>query len=435
MRQRRHLLAYLLFTLGGGGGGWYASTTYDHASRDALPAEAPGESSDRVTVTTAPVESRAVQRTVETVGTLFGYEEVALAAKVEGHVRRVARDVSDRVTPGEVLIEIDPTHYELAVRQAEKSLQVELAKLGLKGLPEKSFDVTRVPSVVQAKARMENAQLRLERVQKLRREAASQEEVADRAAERRVADAEYDHQILQAETSLAGIWMRQESLAIAQQQLQETFLRVPNPTEPVPGGEGVSYVVCERAIAEGTFVRAGVEVARLVIDRTLKLRVAVPERYSADLQLGQSVEVTTASQPQPLLGSVTRIHPAVDSNTRTFGVEVQVPNGDGKLKPGSFAKGFIQTRLDPEATTVPLEALVTFAGVTKVFVIENDRAVEVQVTPGVQTTEWVEIASPPLPVGALVVTSGQTALASGTPVAIRTPDAQAALPQTVPTSR
>lgn len=437
MQHHRRLLTYLLFAVSGLGTGWWlASTTLQRATRESLPPESASErSGDAVAVTVAPVATRAVQRTVETVGTLFGYEEVMLAATVEGHVRRVARDVSDRVSPGEVLIEIDPTDYELAVRQAERSLQVELAKLGLKELPDKTFDVTRVPSVVQAKARMENAKLRLDRVQKLRLEAASREEIADKAAERRIADAEYDNQILLAETGLAGIWMRQEALGIAQQQLKETLIRVPAPTQPVPGGDEVTYVVCKRAVAEGTFVRAGVEVAQLVIDRMLKLRAAVPERFGADLRVGQPVDVTTASHPQALAGTVTRINPAVDSETRTFDVEIQVPNRDGQLKPGSFAKALVQTRLDPDATTVPLEALVTFAGVTKIFLIEADRAVEVQVIPGVQSTEWVEIASPRLPAGAQVVTSGQTALASGSQVSVRQQAVQAALPQAESASR
>ncbi len=114
-----------------------------------------------------------------------------------------------------------------------------------------------------------------------------------------------------------------------------------------------------------------------------------------------------------------RINPAVDPLTRTFEVEIEVPNERRQLKSGSFAKAQIQTRLDAGAVTVPLKAVVNYAGVTKIFLIENNQAKEVQVTLGIQSTDWVEIRTPELPKGATVVTSGQSALADGTAVEIR----------------
>ena len=94
----------------------------------------------------------------------------------------------------------------------------------------------------------------------------------------------------------------------------------------------VAYAITQRSVAEGTFVRPGTEVCKLVIDQTLKLRVPVPERYSTEVQLGQQVEVNTAAFPRPFTGTVTRINPAVDPTTRTFEVEIQVPNADGELE-------------------------------------------------------------------------------------------------------
>jgi hypothetical protein len=95
-----------------------------------------------------------------------------------------------------------------------------------------------------------------------------------------------------------------------------------------------------------------------------------------------------------------------------------VPNPGGELKPGGFAKVAILTRVD-EAATVPLTALVNFAGITKIFQAELGQAKEIAVTPGVETTDWVEIAKPALARDALVITSGQTVLADGTRVTVR----------------
>jgi RND family efflux transporter MFP subunit len=293
--------------------------------------------------------------------------------------------------------------------------------LGLREPPTAGFDLGKVPSVVQAHTRMENAQSRQDRARRMVANGSiSPEDATTANNDYKAARAEHDNQLLVAKTGLATIQMKQTALAVAKQQLADTRVRVPTPTLPVPGVSGVvAYAVAGRVVAEGSLVRPGTEICKLVIDRTLKLRMPVPERYGAEVRLGQKAEVRTAALPRALAGSVMRINPTVDPATRTFEVEIQIPNPSGELKPGSFAKAAILTRLDAEAVTVPLSALVNFAGITKVFVAENGRAKEVQVSPGTQTTEWVEIASPALPRGTRVITSGQSVLADGSAVTPR----------------
>jgi RND family efflux transporter MFP subunit len=398
------------------------------ADREPLPAEAQADRSVGVKVTAEPVTFRPVQRYVGVVGTMYGYEETTIGAKVGGRVKKVAHDVSDRVRPGDVLLEIDPTDYELAVRQAQKELHVELAKLGLAELPTARTDVTRIPTVVQARARRDNAQTRLERAKTLvTKKAAPEEELTEKMSDFRVAYAEYDNQILLAKAGLAAIAVKQEALAIAQQHLKDTVIHAPAPSQPIPGnGQSAHYAITGRTAAEGEYVMEGTELFTLVIEHPLKFRGRVPERRSGEVRLGQKAKLFSAAYEDPFDGEVTRINPAIDPKTRAFEVEILVPNPDGQLKPGGFAKTGILTTLDARAATVPLEALVHFAGVTKIFLVEGGRAKEVQVTIGMQDTGWVEIAAPRLPDGAQVVTSGQVAIADGTVVAVRAvPDRRA----------
>jgi RND family efflux transporter MFP subunit len=421
-RWRGKLLWGFVLLLVLGGGGAFAVASLNRHDKEALPAETgtTARDADAVVVTTEVVRYQPVQRRVEAVGTLYGYEEVSIAAKMDGRVRRIHHDVSDRVKPGDLLVEFDPTDYELLLRQAEKALRVDLVKLGVEELSG-GFDLDRLPSVTQARERMNNARLRLDRARALARaSAATTEDVSDKTADFRAADAEYHSQILQARSLVATVEMRRDALAIARQQLADMAIKVPAPLQRVPGMEqGATYVMSQRAVSEGSYVRSGTEVCKLVIDRTLKLKVLVPERYSDDIQCGQQVEVSTAAHPQLFGGRVGRINPTVDPANRTFQVEIEVPNPESKLKPGSFAKAAILTKRDAEVAVVPLEAVVTFAGITKIFLIEEGRAKEVRVALGAQTTQWVEIAQPSLPRGAAVAVSGQTALADGTHVAVR----------------
>jgi RND family efflux transporter MFP subunit len=404
------------------GAGWAVTGKGAGHEKESLPPEpaADGRDPSAVVVAVEPVSRRSVQRTIEAVGTLHGFEEVSISAKVEGRVRKLHRDVADSVKPGDLLLEIDPTDYDLSVEQADRSLQVELAKLGLEEPPQRNVDLGQVPSVMQARTRLENTRSRYERVRRVAAaRATSMDELDNAASDSKAAQAEHANQLLMARATLATIRMKQTALAISRQQLADTRVSTPTPTLSVPGATPVAYVVTQRAVAEGTFVKPGNELFKLVINRTLKLRVSVPERYSNEVRQGQKAEVMTAAFSRPFAGTVTRINPAVETTTRTFEVEIQVPNPNGELKPGGFAKASILTRLDSEAVTVPLAALVNFAGITKVFLAEKGRAREVQVALGVQTTEWVEITRPALPRSALVITSGQTVLASDTAVIVR----------------
>jgi RND family efflux transporter MFP subunit len=401
--------------------------------KETLPPETGTSERDpaAIVVTVEPVTFRPVQRSVEAVGTLYGYEEVSIAAKVDGRVRKILHDVSDPVKPGDLLVEFDPTDYELLLGQAEKSLRVDLVKLGVDEMPaESKFDVERLPAVMQARERLNNVKLRYDRARSLARTGAiTTEELTDKTADFRAADAEYHSQILMARSLVATVEMKREAFAIARQQLKDMAVKVPAPLQRVPGMEGgVTYVMSQRAVSEGSFVRTGTEVCKLVIDRMLKLRVLIPELYSNEIERGQKVQVSTAAHPQPFGGLVARINPTVDPVNRTFQVEIEVPNPEGKLKPGSFAKAAILTKLDSEVATVPLEAPTTFAGITKVFVVEGGHVNEVRVALGVQNTEWVEVAQPRLPRGARVVCSGQSGLADGTPIAVRRPAAPAPPP-------
>ncbi len=392
-------------------------------NREQLPAEAASspENSAAVKVTVQPLTIRSVQRMVGVVGTLHGYEEISLGAKVEGRVRKISHDVADRVQPGETLLEIDPTDYQLSVRQAQRALQVELARLGLSETPAGTVDVTRVPTVVQAQLRRDNTQKRMERAKTLvERKASAEEDLTEKLSEFRVAQAEYDNQILVAKAGIAAIQVKHEALAIAKQQLQDTLVRVPEPSQQVPGVEKkVTYAITNRAVAEGSYVMPGADVFKIVIESPLKFRGRVPERKSGEIRLGQKAEVYCAAYKHSFPGEVTRINPAVDPQTRTFEVEILVPNDQSELKPGGFAKTAILTEVDDRAATVPLEAPVHVAGVSKIFLVEGSRAKEVQVTLGVQGSDWVEIATPKLPANSQVITSGQTAVADQTVVAVR----------------
>ena len=91
-------------------------------------------------------------------------------------------------------------------------------------------------------------------------------------------------------------------------------------------------------------------------------------------------------------GKVARINPSVDSSSRTFQVETLVPNERGLLRPGGFAKASIITDAEAKAAVVPLDSIVRFAGVTKLFIVENGKARSINdIKTGSEGRGWIEV--------------------------------------------
>ncbi len=383
-----------------------------------------------VSVTVAPVTARAVQRGVTVVGTLAGTEEVAIAPKVDGRVLSVRADVGDVVVPGAVLLELDPTDLRLEADAARRGLEVELARLGLTALPPTGeFNVDAVPSVRRAAVMLASANRELARVKSLSGGGLSQRELDAADSDQKSADAVLRDAATQARATLAEARLKQSALESAEQRLKDATVCAPVPTgQPAwaallgNAGSPLRYGVAQRLVSEGEVIRANpvTVVYRLVLDYALKVRAAVPEQYGADLRVGQPADMRVDAYPgKPFPGFVARVNPTVDPATRTFQAEISVPNLNGKLKAGGFTRGTILTRTDPGVLTIPPAALVTFAGVTKVFVIEADKARAVEVSVGSREKDWLEVRAPGLAPGQQVATSGFSQLVDGSTVAVR----------------
>jgi RND family efflux transporter MFP subunit len=380
-----------------------------------------------VPVTVAPLGHRPVERTVEIVGTLKGWEEVTVGAKKMGRVVKVFHDMGDRVKPGEPIVQLETIDADLAVDQAEKRMLAELAKIGLTELPGKDFDVTKVPAVVQARVAVDRARRNLNIQRGLSRQNAGilqdlQNAENDVAAN----EAALDNAALTARSNLANALASKVALDVAKQARLDMDVHAPIPTIPRGYTRPVHYALTQRKVSEGQMVREGDAIAQLVIDDPLRLWADVPERFASEIQVGQVVRLSVASRPaETFQGKVTRINPAVDPVSRTFQVEAGVLNPDGLLRPGAFAKASIVTRKEDDATIVPTESVVRFAGVTKLFVVAGDKARAIPVSTELEGRGWVEVRGD-LPAQAQVVITGQTQLAEGTPVVVRQPEAKPA---------
>jgi multidrug efflux pump subunit AcrA (membrane-fusion protein) len=407
-----------------------------------------------VAVTVAEAKNTALRRTVPVTGTLYPYEDVTLAPKVGGRVIRVHRDVGDRVLPGDPLLELDDAEYQLAVAQARAAFDAELRKLKLTALPAGDTDieqiVAKVDAVVEARANVTFAEADWKREEKLSGVVGAAQALDVAVNRLAVAKARLQLAETDARVTLANARRLKAALDDAERKLSDTKLFAPIPPEwalwlsaravgphvlpqlpalppccaawlkelsvtPLP----LNFAVAQKMVSVGEMVQSMpiTNCYRLVIDNVLKFGVAVPEKHFPEVTGGQLVELRIEAYPgQVFTGKVARISPTIDQQNRTFGVVVAVLNLDGRLKAGGFATAEIVTRTE-NVVTIPPEALVQFAGVSKVFVAEGDKARAVEVTVGARDKDWVEVGG--LPAGAKVITSGQSQLVDGSVIRVR----------------
>lgn len=349
------------------------------ASCSKPPGEAAGtRRDDAVPVTVRPVESVPLDRTISIIGTLFAKDEATIGAQVEGQVEKTRVDFGDRVTTDQELALIDTTAYQALARQAAANL-------------------------TKVKASALNAEQNLKRVQDLQRDKISSASDLDKA----VADAEQ----ARAEVKAAAA-----ADAIAQLNLERSHVRAP-----------FDAAVAERIASAGDYLKIGAPLFRIVNDAVLKFIFQVPERSASLVTKRLPVEFSVDNYPgETFTGSVYLISPAVSLASRAFGVGALVTNTSFRLKANTFARGSLTLERAVPTPMIPLEAVVSFAGVTKVFVVEGDvaRARAVQVG-RIQAGRQEILAG--LKPGERVVVSGQSHLQEGMKVSIQSPSPPSAM--------
>jgi len=391
-----------------------------------------------VPVVLKSVRTRRVQRAVDVVGTLYGEEETIVSAKVPGRIIALYKDIGDSVAPFDPLVQLKQNDYILAVNKAQLAMEESLAKVGLRELPPKDFDCSKVPTVVKAKLQADNAEARYKRGTKLfesQPPLMSEQDYSDLDSAFRVAKSNYEVEMLNARALVAQAWSLKGDWEIANQRLTDTTTRAPSTpeatTQPSDTGRVPStphtYVVTARYVNVGELVHEITPCYRLVDDNPIKLRAKAPERYVSEVKVGQTVKTNVEAYGEDFWGTVSRVNPQIDPDNRTFIIEVLIPNDEHRLKAGSFARASVQTHVDEKVVFAPQKSVISFAGVNKVFTVNEGKALEINVEPGEVNFDfaddkddkhYVEIANGLKGTESLVV-SGTSKLATGVPVIIK----------------
>jgi len=156
----------------------------------------------------------------------------------------------------------------------------------------------------------------------------------------------------------------------------------------------------------------------------LRVFVPVPEVSAADVRTGEPVVLTSDQFPNQIFhGTLVRNSSAIDSQSRTLNVEVDVDNSTGKLLPGSYA--FVHIRVNGAANglEIPASALLFRAQGLQVGLVRNGRAELVPIVIGRDYGATVEVTSGLQRSDAVILTPSDS-LINGAPVQIEKGDQQ-----------
>ena len=343
----------------------------------------PGANLPARKVKTVAVAETPFGETVTANGTLAAYDQTTVSVKVPGRVRVMNVDLGSVVSKGQVIAQVEPQDYSLRVQQAQASLAQARARLGLApdGTDDR-VDPEQTATVRQARAVLDEARHNRDRAQQLVQQGVIAKAEFDSAnATFKVAEGRYQDAYEEIRNRQGVLAQRRSELALAQQQLKDTAVVAP-----------LDGIVQEKRTSVGEYLAAGAPVVNVVRMDPLRLRAEVPERESRTVRSGQNVRVTVDGDESVYLGKIMRLSPVIAEQNRMLVVEADVRN-NGKLRPGSFAHAEIVTNDAKMSVTVPNNAIVTFAGIEKVIVVQNGKALEKPITTGRRGNEFTEIVA------------------------------------------
>jgi len=343
----------------------------------------PGSSSrSRIsyTVEVQPVQVRSLIFTVNAVGSIEAFEKVQVTARVAGIVDRVLFAEGNYANTNQVLVEIEPERYKLAVEAAQAaSEKAEASKADAEAGSKRREDVaTKTPGLIPG------------------------EELATWRTKVRLAASD----VAQAKAAL-----NQANL-----NLRDAYVKA-----PFPG------IIQTRTVQTGQYVQVGTVLATLIRRDPLLLRFRVSEREAARFHPGLTANFGMRDNPKEYSAKIVHVDASADETSRMVAITAEIRDTqDQALRPGAFVEISVPVSSPRMAPVVPQTSMRPSDRGFLVFVVEDNVALERIISVGMRTADgFVEVLSGLTP-GEMLVVRGAEALRTGVPVNTGKPGAQPA---------
>lgn len=352
-----------------------AGCGHSGGSSPSAPADAP------LPAAVVQVRRAPLSNTLSIAGEFLPYQEVELHAKVAGYIRNINVDIGDRVHKGQVLAVLEIP---------ELTAQLQAAAAGVRHSQE---EITRAQNEVSRAdadhAALHAAATRLKQASEARPGLIAEQELDDATAKDRSTGA----QVESAKSALAAAGQQLE-VSQADQQHYAALSEYSRITAPFDGVVTWRYADTGSLIQAGTSNVSSMPVVKLSQVNVLRLRIAVPESLAASVRDGEPADIRVKATDERFSGKVIRSTGSLDPSTRSMQVEVDVPNADHKLTPGMYADVALRVQNDPDALTLPLQAIIRGENKTRVLLVNSQNHVEErEIRTGIEGSDRVQVLS------------------------------------------
>jgi multidrug efflux system membrane fusion protein len=358
-----------------------------------------------VPVVVATVSQRDVPINVDVIGNVEAYSTITVKAQVGGELTKVSFHEGDSVKKGDLLFTIDPRPFDAQLSQAQANLARDTAALTQAEANLARDNANEKYAQDQAgryRGLFDQGVVSREQTDQMRSsaDALSQTVLADKAA---------------IESARAQIVASKAAVETATVQLSYTTIR-----SPIDGRTG------SIAVKQGNVVAANTSDLMTITEvQPIYVTFSVPEAQLGDVKryMGQGqLRVLAAPQAdvaQQESGVLTFIDNSVDATTGTIKLKATFQNAANRLWPGEFVRVSLGLTMRPHATLVPNQAVQTGQDGQFVYVVKQDRTVEMRpVVAGIRVDQELVIDRGLVP-GETVVTEGQLRLTPGSHVQVQ----------------
>ncbi len=380
------------------------------------PTESPGPSSaGPAAVTVVSPKKDTVRRTIEQPGRVEAFEQAPIFAKISGYVRKVHKDIGDKVRQGDLLAEVDVPELEQEVKKKEamvvqKGAEVDQSKKMRAAADKNVLSVAAMLKAeeagrLRAKAEVERTESQQEQLVKsgsaVDKEAlsaarysvasakASQAQVEAKVA---AAEAARDEAMAKRDKAIADVAVAEANLTVAeadrdQAKMMFAYARM---TAPFDGTVSLRNVDTGHFLVPPAGGNRGEPQFVVMRADTVRVFVDVPEADAPLVRDGMDVKIRTPSQRKETDGTVTRTSGVLDPKTRTLRTEIDLPNKDGKLLPGLYAFATLTVKREG-VLTLPVSAVVMGDAGAYCFRIEAGKAIRTPLQTGLSGGGLVEV--------------------------------------------
>jgi HlyD family secretion protein len=379
-----------------------------------------GQKEAAVPVEVVSVAKTSIRRLITAEAVLYPLQQAALTPKVSAPVKKFYVQRGSRVHRGELLAVLE--NRDLAAAQEDSKGSYDQAQAVYEtttttGLPE---EIQKATLDAQAAQQLLAAQQKIySSRQELYQQGAMPRKDLDQAGVD-LTNARNQYEIAQKHLDALLARGKQQELRAAAGQLESAKGKYLGAAAQLQYSEirsPIDGVVTDRPLYPGEMAAAGTALLTVMDISRVVARAHIPQADSALLKIGDGASLTVPGVDQPRNGQVTMVSPALDPNSTTVEVWVEVKNPDGQLKPGTSGQLSMIAQTVPDALVIPAASLLTAPdGSTTVMVAGADgRAHPTTVRVGIRQGDQVQIVEG-LKVGDRVVGAGAYGLPDNTKI-------------------